>query len=449
MAITVQNTNEAPVITSPSSATVTENATGIAYQAAATDPDAGTTLSYALSGTDAARFTINAATGAVSFVTAPNFEAPADAGANNVYDLVVTASDGTLSASRSVAITVQNTNEAPVITSPSSATVTENATGIAYQAAATDPDAGTTLSYALSGTDAARFTINAATGAVSFVTAPNFEAPADAGANNVYDLVVTASDGTLSASRSVAITVQNANEALTGTNFADILVSMEGSDTILGLAGDDRIEPGLGDDHVDGGAGIDRAIYQATRSEVGLVQLPDGSYQLSGDATGSDNLRNIERIDFLDGKLVLDAEGIQIPLAGTLKTPSQQPMDSADLVYRLYAAAFGRTPDEGGFVYWSKRILAGDINAETLAQQFRLAAEFKAAYGSNLTDRDYVDKLYSNVLERTSDIGGLDFWTSHLTGGTYNRDQMMVVFAVSSENIANTVDDITNGYWVI
>ena len=337
----------------------------------------------------------------------------------------------------------------PVVTSPSSATVTENATGIAYQAAATDPDAGTTLSYALSGTDAARFTINAATGAVSFVTAPNFEAPADAGANNVYDLVVTASDGTLSASRSVAITVQNANEALTGTNFADILVSMEGSDTILGLAGDDRIEPGLGDDHVDGGAGIDRAIYQATRSEVGLVQLPDGSYQLSGDATGSDNLRNIERIDFLDGKLVLDAEGIQIPLAGTLKTPSQQPMDSADLVYRLYAAAFGRTPDEGGFVYWSKRILAGDINAEALAQQFRLAAEFKAAYGSNLTDRDYVDKLYSNVLERPSDIGGLDFWTSHLTGGTYNRDQMMVVFAVSSENIANTVDDITNGYWVI
>ncbi len=180
-----------PVVTSPSSATVTENATGVAYQAAATDPDAGTTLSYALSGTDAARFTINAATGAVSFVTAPNFEAPADAGANNVYDLVVTASDGTLSASRSVAITVQNTNEAPVITSPSSATVTENATGIAYQAAATDPDAGTTLSYALSGTDAARFTINAATGAVSFVTAPNFEAPADAGANNVYDLVVT------------------------------------------------------------------------------------------------------------------------------------------------------------------------------------------------------------------------------------------------------------------
>ncbi len=132
-----------------------------------------------------------------------------------------------------------------------------------------------------------------------------------------------------------------------------------------------------------------------------------------------------------------------------MKTPSQQPMDSADLVYRLYAAAFGRTPDEGGFVYWSKRILAGDINAETLAQQFRLAAEFKAAYGSNLTDRDYVDKLYSNVLERPSDIGGLDFWTSHLTGGTYNRDQMMVVFAVSSENIANTVDDITNGYWVI
>ncbi len=36
----------------------------------------------------------------------------------------------------------------------------------------------------------ALFTIDANTGVLAFARAPNFEAPADAGANNVYDVTV-------------------------------------------------------------------------------------------------------------------------------------------------------------------------------------------------------------------------------------------------------------------
>ena len=61
---------------------------------------------------------------------------------------------------------------------------------------ATDPDAGQTLTYSISGgADGDKFAINAVTGALSFVTAPNFEAPTDAGGNNIYDVIVQASDG--------------------------------------------------------------------------------------------------------------------------------------------------------------------------------------------------------------------------------------------------------------
>ena len=61
---------------------------------------------------------------------------------------------------------------------------------------ATDPDAGQTLSYSISGgADASKFTIGASTGALSFVTAPDFELPTDAGGNNVYDVIVQVSDG--------------------------------------------------------------------------------------------------------------------------------------------------------------------------------------------------------------------------------------------------------------
>jgi len=44
--------------------------------------------------------------------------------------------------------------------------------------------------------DAANFAVNATTGIVTFVASPNFESPTDVGADNVYDLTVTASDGT-------------------------------------------------------------------------------------------------------------------------------------------------------------------------------------------------------------------------------------------------------------
>ena len=113
---------------------------GTVYTVAATDPDAGTTLTYSISGADAALFNIDAATGAVTFKSSPNYEAPGDAGGNNVYDVNVTASDGTNATTKAVAITVTNVNEAPTVTSAATANFAEKG-GTVYTAAATDPDA--------------------------------------------------------------------------------------------------------------------------------------------------------------------------------------------------------------------------------------------------------------------------------------------------------------------
>ena len=67
------------------------------------------------------------------------------------------------------------------------------------------------LTYAIiGGADAARFQINASTGALSFIAAPDFEAPTDADHNNSYIVQVRASDGGLhrhaNASRSASPT---------------------------------------------------------------------------------------------------------------------------------------------------------------------------------------------------------------------------------------------------
>ena len=239
VAITVTNVNEAPTITSGAAASFAENASGTVYTAAATDPDAGTTLTYSLSGADAALFDINATTGAITFKSSPNYEAPGDAGGNNVYDVTVSASDGTNTTTKDVAITVTNVNEAPTVTSAATANFAENGTGTVYTATATDPDAGATLTYSISGADAALFNINATTGAVTFKSAPNYEAPGDAGGNNVYDVNVTASDGTNATTQAVAITVTNVNEAPTFTSGAAASVAENATGTVYTAAATD------------------------------------------------------------------------------------------------------------------------------------------------------------------------------------------------------------------
>ncbi|WP_204154557.1 cadherin repeat domain-containing protein, partial [Leptolyngbya sp. CCY15150] len=72
---------------------------------------------------------------------------------------------------------------------------------------------GNGLSYSLSGgDDQAFFDINATTGALSFLNAPDFETPLDDGSNNTYAVEVTVTDaGGLSTAQLLTITVTNVN----------------------------------------------------------------------------------------------------------------------------------------------------------------------------------------------------------------------------------------------
>ena len=64
------------------------------------------------------------------------------------------------------------------------------------------------LTFSISGgSDAAAFTIDAETGALSFIAAPDFEAPADLDGDNVYDVQVTVTTVDGSDSQDIAVTV--------------------------------------------------------------------------------------------------------------------------------------------------------------------------------------------------------------------------------------------------
>ena len=371
-----------PVFTSPAAVSVQENRM-TAYEAAATD-DEGDPLSYSLSGTDAALFTINANTGEVSFIAAPDFEMPGDADGDNVYDITVTASDGDNNRNHNVAITVTNENDnIPVFTSPAAVSVQENRM-TAYEAAATDAD-GDPLVYSLSGTDAALFTIDANRGDVSFIAASDFEMPGDADGDNVYDITVTASDGTNRTDHNVAITVTNDNIPVFTSPF---VASARENQTAAyeAAAMDDE-----GDPLIYSLSGTDAALFtiDATTGEVSFIAAPD--FEVPGDADGdnvyditvtaSDGDNNTDR----DVAIIVTNENDNIPVFTSPAAASVAEGQSA--VYRATA-----TDGDGDMPRYS---LSGTdaalfrIGSTTGEVRFRVAPDFERpgdADGDNVYD---------------------------------------------------------------
>ena len=177
------------------------------------------------SGSDSALFTVVASdsvTARVRFLSSPNFESPTDVGANNGYELSIRATDRVGNfANQSITISVTNVNEAPTITINSSnathaITQAENSTSIVTYTAS-DVDAGASLSFSISGADAADFAINSSSGVLTFTSAPDFEAPADGDVNNQYVVIITVSDGALSDTQTLTVTISNANESASVT----------------------------------------------------------------------------------------------------------------------------------------------------------------------------------------------------------------------------------------
>ncbi len=104
-------------------------------------------------------------------------------------------------------------------------------------------------------------------------------------------------------------------------------------------------------------------------------------------------------------------------------------------VARLFFATLGRLPDEEGLAFWLSRV-QGDGSLPDIARGFIESAEFESNFGSNLSDLEFVDALYLNVLGRAADQGGRDFWVDTLAQGS-TRDAVVIEFAESPENQVN------------
>ena len=234
------------VITSGATASAAENQTAVTT--VTTTGGTGAAVTYSIvGGADQSLFAINPTTGALTFLSAPDFEEPADAGTNNVYDVTVQASDGTRTTTQAVTVTVTDVNEASplVITSGATASAAENQTAVTT--VTTTGGTGAAVTYSIvGGADQSLFAINPTTGVLTFLSARNFESPADAGTNNVYDVTVQATDGTFTTTQAVAVTVTDVNDAPVGVAnsviaFTDVAYTFSASDFVFTDADSDAL----------------------------------------------------------------------------------------------------------------------------------------------------------------------------------------------------------------
>ncbi len=202
--IAVNPTNDnSPTITSDgggatAAVNVTENATAVTT-VTATDADLpAQILNYSIfGGADGSEFAINASTGALTFAAAPDFEIPGDANGDNIYEVTVQVSDGAGGTdTQAISVTVADTNDSPVFTSPSVFNVAENETFVTMLTATDQDVPAQTVGFSITGgADQLNFALNPTSGVLVFVSPRNFESPGDANGDNVYEVEITASDG--------------------------------------------------------------------------------------------------------------------------------------------------------------------------------------------------------------------------------------------------------------
>ena len=187
--------------------------------------DTGEVLTYSMSGPDAGLFTIDRGTDSVATpaIVAGQIRVAEgtelDYETRKTYTVVVTATDPSLATDQiTVTIEVTDFNEDPVImmrgivvTGDTSVSYPENGTTAVETYSATGADAAG-ATWSLEGTDAGAFSISSSGGVMTFNASPDFEAPTDQGGNNVYNVTVKATSGTISMSRTVTVTVTNEDE---------------------------------------------------------------------------------------------------------------------------------------------------------------------------------------------------------------------------------------------
>ena len=300
---------------------------------------------------------------------------------------------------------------------------------------------------------------------------------------NISEVGIAGSTGayteiTLNSETPVEIFYQCQNHPLMGSNIKS------------STAGNDSLTSSSNNELFDGGAGTDTVIFTGKFSNYSFTRTStsiDLDDQRTGTNDGTDTLSNIEYIQFTDQtveeskvdivktysgefsdyKFYSKGNGVYqiktdsgydditghplltftgeattssfkeisaiVDIKGTFDQVTGLDTDDAKM-FRLYNAAFKRLPDADGLKYWIGKYTSGENDDRAVAQSFLVSDEFKERYGDNVSNAQYVETLYVNVLGRDFDQEGYNYWLGNLNSGKETRYELLLGFAESAEN---------------
>jgi hypothetical protein len=146
-------------------------------------------------------------------------------------------------------------------------------------------------------------------------------------------------------------------------------------------------------------------------------------------------------LDFLDREA--DAGGFAawvnaldggLPRASLIEAfmDSEEFFSEGKFIAQTYLGILTRDAEYSGFRDWLAALLAG-LSHEQIVQTFLESGEFKARFGSSLTNGQFVERMYLNILLRSSDPNGLNYWVGQLNSGQMTRAQLALSFLDSDE----------------
>ncbi|MFZ6658409.1 DUF4214 domain-containing protein [Undibacterium sp. TJN19] len=226
--------------------------------------------------------------------------------------------------------------------------------------------------------------------------------------------------------------IANGDAALNNLSIAfdatiENIIGTAFSDKLTGNAANNLINGGGGDDVIDGGAGLDTAQYAGLRAAYTVAGNNSGFTVAKPNSQGTDTLSNMERLKFSDLSVALDING------------------TAGQAYRIYQAAFGRTPDLAGLGYWIKDMDKGS-SLTTVAAGFMQSKEFQALYGASPSVDTFLTTLYKNILGRIPDQAGYDYWKNEISTNKISLAGALASFTEGQENKLKVIGVIQNGF---
>lgn len=105
--------------------------------------------------------------------------------------------------------------------------------------------------------------------------------------------------------------------------------------------------------------------------------------------------------------------------------------NATGFIARLYTQMLGRKFDDGGIEYWAQKYISGEQSIETVASNGFLHSQ--ELINQNLSNEEFVTRMYLTFLDREPDAAGKADWVSRLERGEVTRDTLVYGFTRSQE----------------